>query len=65
MQVLKPCPFCGGEAELARTIDNHALPFVRCKFGAFENPKCPACRIWMWDYKTEEEAIEAWNRRCK
>ena len=29
---LKPCPFCGGEAELVCTTDNHHSPFVRCKY---------------------------------
>lgn len=64
MQNLKPCPFCGGEAELCYTNDNHHRPYVRCKFGVFLSPKCVAQQR-MWDYKTTEEAVEAWNRRVK
>lgn len=62
---LRTCPFCGGEAEMMRTNDNQSRPFVRCKFGTMLTPKCPASRIWMWDYYNgEEEAAEAWNRRA-
>ena len=60
---LKPCPFCGGEAELTHTNDNNHYPFVRCKYGAYLKPKCMA-NMYPWlNYKTDEEAIEAWNRR--
>lgn len=59
---LKPCPFCGGEAEIAYTNDNHHQPYIQCKFGVFLAPKCVAQQR-MWEYRTDEEAIEAWNRR--
>jgi len=59
---LKPCPFCGGEAELVCTTDNHHAPYVRCKYGAYLKPQCRA-NMYPWHYKTAEEAIEAWNRR--
>ena len=63
MTKLKPCPFCGGEAELTHTNDNNHYPFVRCKYGAYLKPKCMA-NMYPWlNYKTDEEAIEAWNRR--
>jgi Lar family restriction alleviation protein len=54
-RVLKPCPFCGGEAVL---IDNGYFTDVSCK--NFH------CRGWADDlmFKTKEEAIEAWNRRA-
>lgn len=56
---LKPCPFCGGEAELRkwrRWLD-------------FQKVMCinRDCIIYHADdkwYKTEAEAIEAWNRRA-
>lgn len=48
---LKSCPFCGGEA---RTIPYSFEDFaVRCK----------ECGCGTGIYDTEEEAIEAWNRR--
>jgi Lar family restriction alleviation protein len=61
---LKPCPFCGGEAELAYTTDNSHRPFVRCKSIALITPKCFACQ-YPWRHKTEKDAIEAWNRRAE
>lgn len=61
--VLKPCPFCGGVAVLQYTDDNNSRPFVQCKFGTMRTPKCPASRLYLWDYLTVEEAVEAWNRR--
>jgi len=50
---LKPCPFCGGEAEVKFFLGNY---FVACK-------GCPGSTF---PYKgmTEEEAVEAWNRRA-
>ena len=60
---LLPCPFCGGEAELTYSNDNHHQPHIQCKFGCFLTPKCPGAHTYQWHYKTEKEAIEAWNRR--
>lgn len=64
MTELKPCPFCGGEAEekhmkrkklFARFTFPHTTYFVyiRCKL-------CGATTTVKW---TRENAIEAWNRR--
>lgn len=60
---LKQCPFCGGEAELVYTTTSTPKPYVKCKFGAMLTPKCEAC-MYPWMYDTEEEAVEAWNRRA-
>lgn len=49
---LKPCPLCGGEAELTRSASTDT-PRVFCK----------VCRCNTGGYKTEEEAIAAWNKR--
>lgn len=62
---LKPCPFCGGEAEvfdynIACEIyeddeDGFIAPYtVQCK---------RQCCFLGKDYETKEEAIEVWNRR--
>lgn len=48
---LKPCPFCGGEADLQESLC--AGWFVECECGA-------TSRI---AYDSKKEAIEAWNRR--
>lgn len=53
MKDLKPCPFCGGEAQ---TLRNGSWWFVACK-----SPFC--CDMGMFD--TEAEAIEAWNTRAE
>ena len=61
---LLPCPFCGGEAIICYTNDNHHNPYVECRFGVHQKPRCTA-RQYMWQYNTEEEAIAAWNRRAE
>ncbi len=54
MNKLKPCPFCGG---INITIEGHTGQFwVLCECGA-EGPT--PSTLW----KTEKEAIKAWNRR--
>lgn len=45
---LKPCPFCGGNAYIG-----NGRTWVRCV----------ECGAETGCYDTEEEAIEAWNRR--
>jgi hypothetical protein len=49
---LKPCPFCGGPAELIRPHDG-GLPYVMCVMHFCSGPQ-----------KTAEHAIAAWNRRA-
>ena len=55
---LKPCPFCGGEADFAKVgyqdRDDIIEPYVFCK-------NCHTLSGW---YKTKEEAKTAWNRRA-
>lgn len=62
---LKPCPFCGSEAELVWTHTSVPHPFVRCRFGEFKHPKCHGTVTVTHEYYQEEEAVEAWNRRAK
>ena len=58
MPELKPCPFCGGEAEIAMNLE-YGLVDISC-----ENM---GCRGWACclNYKSEKEAREAWNRRVE
>ena len=63
-QELKPCPFCGGEAEYfelswattAFSGHMYASPFwqIRCK----------DCRATLGDFKTKQDAFDAWNTRA-
>ena len=46
---LKPCPFCGGEAE----VEGERIFWVSCQ----------KCWVETSSFNTLEEAIEAWNRR--
>lgn len=59
---LLPCPFCGGEAK--RAISNDGAWSVicpNCNTGIFR----PRYETNEWDaYKTEAEAIAAWNSRA-
>jgi Lar family restriction alleviation protein len=49
--VLKPCPFCGGDAARVRGFE-----------GAFI--ECPQCGTESGGYDTDDAAIAAWNRRA-
>jgi len=46
---LKPCPFCGGKAEIM------GVTYVYIE--------CPDCGVKTRGYRDEEDAIETWNRR--
>ena len=67
MSELKPCPFCGGEAEkrYGHDIDNnisYAVICSVCHTGIFKANTGQN----EWDaYGSMHEAIEAWNRRAK
>lgn len=58
---LKPCPFCGGEAEIIEQNNG---------FHKWCQAFCVNCRVSQCgiEYKTIEQAIVAWNKRtcsCK
>ena len=53
MEELKPCPFCGGKAELS----------YRYLFECFW-VVCEQCGTESAAFGTEDGAIEAWNRRA-
>ena len=50
---LKRCPFCGGEAEVTLFLGNYIVACKGCPGSTFP------CKGM-----TEEEAVEAWNRRA-
>lgn len=50
-EVVKSCPFCGGEAILYKAW----IPYVRCD----------KCGTQTTAYQTPDDAIAAWNRRVK
>lgn len=53
--VLKPCLFCGGEAELYswdQGVEDYHI-------------RCIDCGVATADYDTVKEAIAAWNRRAE
>ena len=58
---LKPCPFCGGQAELRKTLGRENY-FARCK-----NMCAITCGRHningKWRPISQNEAIELWNRR--
>lgn len=57
MDKLKSCPFCGETPVVHHPID--ATYYIECI-----NSGC-SCLPETWYYDTEEEAIEAWNRRAE
>lgn len=52
MSDLKPCPSCGGEAHTTETARSGDRWGVTC-----------SCGLAIRFFKTEAEAIEAWNKR--
>lgn len=60
---LKPCPFCGGSAFTSKEIyptGEEAWHVLH-----WEDGNCFIANTINGDYDTEEEAIEAWNRRTE
>ena len=49
---LKPCPFCGGEAEI---VGDYYMEWIA---------ECVECCASSMTYATEAEAVEAWNTRA-
>lgn len=62
MSELKPCPFCGREAEEDSYKNNNHIP---CNEGWIG---CRCCRVFM-NYthgdRGRKLAVEAWNRRAE
>lgn len=53
---LKPCPFCGGKAELIKTS------YVVMGMPIY-SVKCPMCSYYIGLDASADAAIEAWNTR--
>lgn len=47
----KPCPFCGGDAEMFMLDDRYTA-------------RCRSCFCGTGEYKDPERASETWNRRA-
>lgn len=56
---LKPCPFCGADEESGVHIET--IWDDKEKFCVF----CEHCGVSTWEFKSIEQAVEAWNRRCE
>lgn len=55
MDELKPCPFCGAEGDINYNYDKKFAPYCI-------NEDCFLNEL-NHGFETEQEAIEAWNRR--
>lgn len=55
---LKPCPFCGGEAEIHHVPDMFS-PRRNVYWG-----QCCSCRMSGKHHRTRQKAIVAWNTRA-
>lgn len=73
MDKLKPCPFCGGEAETHDEVDVNPIhdlitgAYVDAEVIYYERTGCPKCDIWFHIEEDEPEGttIEKWNRRAE
>ena len=70
MSELKPCPFCGGEAEV-RTVhiekerkDVPMFSYVRCGKCFAQTYEFPYKNADMTGTNPAESAVKAWNRRA-
>lgn len=69
MTELKPCPFCGGNAEVyeyesEQTIyDADTLGFVDTEYCTKHGVGCPECGCIIAEKTSKQKAIDAWNRR--
>lgn len=60
MDKLKPCPFCGGKAELEHSGDRPAFSYIRCTNCCLKSPGI----MISFSKSSDEEAIANWNRRA-
>lgn len=53
MPDLKPCPFCGGKAELFHSYDGYYCV------------QCTVCYCSTLNFRKEQNSINFWNRRVE
>ena len=66
MNELKPCPFCGGKAELVQDV-RYPRPKCECKTAYEVVCNNTDCIMYHNDnnyYLSKKKAIEAWNKRA-
>lgn len=61
MPELKPCPFCGQRDAGVR--DHHGYYSVCCGYWSDGKPSSHCRQDW-GEFETEDDAINAWNRRA-
>ena len=59
MGELKPCPFCGGEAE----IEVNHTDYTNGEHTTTYEPKCNDCLLSRQPLQCKKTAINAWNQR--
>lgn len=59
MDELKPCPFCGGKAQMLRMGGLKRFFFNP----TVKRPTCTRCGATMFVWLDEATAIRCWNRR--
>lgn len=67
MEKLKPCPFCGGEAEIRYTGNNSGIYGYTSNIIMKSHPglvMCRGCHISTIRYSRVCRAIERWNGRA-
>ena len=61
MAELKPCPFCGGEAELRHEHSATGFSYIKCVKCHLSSPMFPRS----YDKASDEVATNFWNRRAE
>ena len=61
-QILKPCPFCGGKAEI-RYVQGYSDWKTGKQLSYFV--LCTQCLTTIDNFHSEKKAAQFWNRRAK
>lgn len=57
LEQLKPCPFCGSEAEIVQRQVHLSPPIL------WYYVECPQCKTQTYVKPTKKDAIDFWNTR--